>query len=327
MVTERINTVSGDELMEMDLEPIGFTVEDLIPHGFHIVAGQPKAGKSWLLLLLCLKVSSGETFFGHDTQKGTVLYLCLEDSFTRIRQRLGYLTEDPPANLHFAIMANSLSAGLVDQIELFLYDHPGTRLVVIDTLQKIRNGTGDNYYSSDYKDIGSLKSISDRYGITILAVQHLRKQYDSDPHLMVSGSTGLTGAADGTYVLQKTDINSSEAKLYIRGRDMKEQVLTLHFDKDTCEWECRGSDTPGGNAMKEDPAMQMLIHYLIQNSAFEGTASELIELLNLPVTSNILPKRLNKYQRELKKEGITFERRRTGERREIILSYTPLSDQ
>lgn len=102
-----------------------------------------KIGKSWMLLLLCLKVARGEPFWNYETEKGTVLYLCLEDSFNRIQQRLLSFTDDAPPNLHFAIMVKSLSEGLREQIELFIAEHPDTNLIVIDTLQKVRDMGGD----------------------------------------------------------------------------------------------------------------------------------------------------------------------------------------
>ena len=324
MPTEKIKTVSGEELLKMDLPPLRYVAKGFIPQGLHIVAGLPKAGKSWLLLLLCLKVSKGEPFWNYTTEKGTVLYLCLEDSFNRIQQRLGDLTDEAPPNLHFAIMASSLAEGLTEQIEMFITEHQDTNLIVIDTLQKVRDAPGDSYYASDYKDIGTLKAIADQKGITILCVQHLRKQHDSDPHLMVSGSTGLTGAADGSYVLQKPDINSTEGRLYIRGRDVEERILTIHFNRETCEWEFIGGDTPAEDAMKNDPVIKVLIAYLQREKEFLGTASELVELLQLQTRSNVLSKRLNQYERELQKIGIEFIKTRTGERREILLTYTPL---
>ena len=255
----RLKTVSGSELLQMDLPPTKFLVKDFLPQGLHLVAGLPKAGKSWLLLLLCLKVAKSEPFWHYQTEKGTVLYLCLEDSFNRVYQRLGDLTEDAPDNLHFAIMADSLADGLLSQIEMFITEHPDTNLIVIDTLQKVRAGAVDSYYASDYKDVGMLKSLAGQKGITILCVQHLRKQHDSDPHLMVSGSTGLTGAADGSYVLQKKDVNSTEGRLFIRGRDMEEKVLNVHFNRETCEWEYVGGDTSAEDEMKSAPVMHALI--------------------------------------------------------------------
>ena len=94
MKTEKIKTVSGNDLLKMDLPDLKFPVEGFLPQGLHILSGLPKAGKSWMLLLLCLRVSEGEPFWLYQTNRGTVLYLCLEDSFNRIQQRLGILTED-----------------------------------------------------------------------------------------------------------------------------------------------------------------------------------------------------------------------------------------
>ena len=79
--------------------------------------------------------------------------LCLEDSLNRIQQRLMDLTEDAPENLHFATLSKSLSDGLCEQIEEFITEHPDTNLVIIDTLQKVRENSGEsNLYATDYKD-------------------------------------------------------------------------------------------------------------------------------------------------------------------------------
>ena len=319
----RLKTLNGSELLQMDLPPTKFVVQSFLPQGLHLVAGLPKAGKSWLLLFLCLKVAKGEAFWNYRTEKGTVLYLCLEDSFNRICQRLSDLTEDAPDNLHFAVMANSLADGLLSQIEMFITEHADTNLIVIDTLQKVRAGSVDSYYASDYKDIGLLKSVADQNGITILCVQHLRKQHDSDPHLMVSGSTGLTGAADGSYVLQKEDVNSTEGKLFIRGRDIEEKVLTVHFNRETCEWEYVSGETPAEDAMKGDLVMRTLISFLQSEKEFQGQASELAERLQLTVKGNVLSRKLNRYEKELRDIGVEFIKSRTGQKRELLLIYSP----
>lgn len=322
MSKEKIRTVTGDELLKMDLPPLRYSVHGFLPQGLHILAGLPKAGKSWLLHLLGLKVSQGEKFWNFTTEKGTVLYLCLEDSFSRVQQRLSMLTDEAPPNLHFAIMAPTLSDGLIPQIQQFVAEHPDTILVIIDTLQKVRDGTGDNYYASDYKDIGRLKAIADEKAIAILYVQHLRKQYDSDPHLMVSGSTGLTGAADGSYVLQKPDIKSTEAKLYVRGRDVEEMVLTIHFNSDTCQWEYVCGDTPMSDAMKNDTDMTALIHFLTEAREYRGTASGLADKLGKGLTGNVLSRKLNRYQKELLDQGVQIDRSRSGTQRELHLAMT-----
>ena len=67
-----------------------------------------------------------------------MLYLCLEDSYSRIQNRLLDITDDTPPNLFFATMSEKLHSGLEQQIERFLTSHPDTALIVIDTLQRIR---------------------------------------------------------------------------------------------------------------------------------------------------------------------------------------------
>lgn len=60
-------------LLENPLEQPGWVVEDLVPCGLTLIAGDPKIGKSWFGLDLALCVASGEPFWGFATAKGTVL--------------------------------------------------------------------------------------------------------------------------------------------------------------------------------------------------------------------------------------------------------------
>ena len=67
-------------------------------------------------------------------------------------------------NLHFSVTAGKVGSGLDDQLQRFINEHPDTKLIIIDTLQKIRESGGDNYsYASDYEIITQLKKFTDRY--------------------------------------------------------------------------------------------------------------------------------------------------------------------
>ena len=323
-MSKKIKTINGSELLEMDLPPINFVVENFLPQGFHILAGTPKVGKSWLLLSLCLQVSKGESFWNLPTKQGSVLYLCLEDSVNRIQQRLLELTENAPENLHFATHSESLSGGVIEQIETFIAEHSDTVLIVIDTLQKIRDGASEgSVYTADYKDISMLKEIADKYSVTVLGVQHLRKQPNSDPHLMVSGSTGLIGAADGSYILKKDDPLDTKAKLFIRGRDIEENIFSLEFSKDSCQWEFISSETPDEEDLKTDTTMCSLIEFIQAENSFQGTASELADKLGDNIKPNVISRKLKRFEKELGEIGIEFLKFRTGEKRELLLTYTP----
>ena len=135
----KLETITAEDLQNRTYEPTHFLVDELIPEGLHILAGAPKIGKSWLALWLCLCVAQGQPLWNFATTQGEVLYLSLEDSFQRIQTRLFDLTADAPSTLHFAIMADTLKRGLEQQIEQFLTEHPDTKLVVIDTLQRVRS--------------------------------------------------------------------------------------------------------------------------------------------------------------------------------------------
>lgn len=186
LMTKRLETISGEELMNTPLEETRMIVQGLIPQGLHILGSAPKFGKSWLVLRMCVRIAMDENVWDFKTEKGTALYLCLEDSKCRIQNRLFYITDNAPGNVHFAPMADTIGGGLIKQIELFIPDYPDTNFIAIDTLQRVRNPSGDiNAYANDYKNINILKGIADKHKIAILLVHHLRKQGDDDPMNML----------------------------------------------------------------------------------------------------------------------------------------------
>lgn len=216
-----LETITGQQLMDIELKEPRVIIENILPSGLHILTGSPKIGKSWLVLWLCQMIATGETVWGFKTTKGKVLYLCLEDKLPRIKSRLMSITENGSEATAFATETLPLGGGLVAQIENYIINNPETMLVVIDTLHQVRTLGSDNIsYANDYKDISALKSISDKHDIAIVCVHHLRKMKDDDPFNMISGFMGLSGSADGSYVLVRDNKMSSKAKLFITGRDI-----------------------------------------------------------------------------------------------------------
>ena len=321
-MVSNMKTIDAETLMTTVLPPTKFVVDRLLPEGLHILAGAPKVGKSWLALWLCLCVAKGEPVWDFAVTKGTVLYLCLEDSLTRIQNRLFQITEDAPDTLHFATLAGSIGCGLEDQLKNFLAEHPGTALVVIDTLQKVRQpGENANPYASDYRDITALKRLADDYGIAILLIHHLRKMNDEDPLNMISGTTGISGATDSSFVLKERKRGSGEATLYCTGRDIEYRELPLRFQKDTHTWvltEPMAEDAPG-----VDPEVTFLSAFLKGLRSFEGTATELSELLEVrtgeSIPPSVLSKKLVKYAGELEQNGIRIAAHRTRDSRTLSI--------
>ena len=192
-----LNTVSMTELYDTVYPPRRPIVNDLLYSGTYLFVGAPKVGKSFFMGQLAYHVAMGLPLWEYEVHQGTVLYLALEDDYARLQRRLSRMFGvEETSNLYFATQAKSVSEGLDQQLEGFIREHPDVRLIIIDTLQKVREIGGDRYsYASDYEIVTKLKTFSDRYGICLLVVHHTRKMEAEDSFDMISGTNGLLGAA------------------------------------------------------------------------------------------------------------------------------------
>ena len=234
----KVKYLSATELMEKEFEPIRWTVPGLIPEGLILLAGKPKVGKSWLALHLCHAVAfeSGGYALGQiEVEPGKAVYYGLEDSERRLQERLkGISCGLPiPGNLFISNHLERLDAGGLEEIEAFLEDNPETRLVVIDTLARVkpRSRRNTDAYETDTEIMGGLQTLAMRRGITVLVVHHMRKNVKDADDVFdgVLGSTGLTGTADATVLVQRGR-QSKEIVMHITGRDVEEQQLSVRFD-------------------------------------------------------------------------------------------------
>ena len=230
--------ISARALQEMDFPPVSWVVRDLIPEGLTLLAGKPKLGKSWLALQLCHAIATGGEMLGRPVDQGAVLYAALEDNRRRLKARMS--KSAPPLSmwpeaLHFATEWERLDARGLQAFEAWVDRHPDARLLIIDTLATVRPTipARDSQYQADYAALRGLHGLANAAGIGIVVVHHVRKADADDPFDTVSGSTGLTGAADATLVLNKT---SEGTVLYGRGRDLAEFECAMSFDPGSCRW-------------------------------------------------------------------------------------------
>lgn len=268
-------------------------------------------------------LGKGEPLWSFAAQQCSVLYLCLEDSYQRIRWRLLDLMEDAPDTLHFSIIAEQLHGGLEQQIERFLLEHPDTGLVVIDTLQRVRGSGGSgNPYANDYRDIGALKALADKHRIAILLVHHIRKLKSDDPMDMISGTNGISGATDTNFVLMKTSRSKSTATLYCTGRDIEYRELNLEFGSETHFWNLLSDNSP--SVEQPDGQMLSLLSALLrQQSEISATAATLLKIIDPTnaegLTPNLLSRQIRKNVDTLGKNGIMVSFRKSNGERLICL--------
>ena len=217
---DAVQSSSMTELYDTVYPPRRPIVNDLLYSGTYLFVGAPKVGKSFFMGQLAYHVAMGLPLWEYEVHQGTVLYLALEDDYARLQRRLSRMFGvEETSNLYFATQAKSVSEGLDQQLEGFIREHPDVRLIIIDTLQKVREIGGDRYsYASDYEIVTKLKTFSDRYGICLLVVHHTRKMEAEDSFDMISGTNGLLGAADGAFIMQKKRRTDNTALLDIVGR-------------------------------------------------------------------------------------------------------------
>ena len=319
-----LHTVTLDELMDNVFEGKSAVIENLLYTGAYILAGAPKIGKSFLVAQIAHHVSTGQELWGCKVHQGTVLYLALEDDFQRIQNRMFmmYGVNDTP-NLHFATAAGKIGNGLDEQLENFMREHSDTKLIIIDTMQKIREVGGEAYsYASDYEIVGKLKQFADKHCICVLTVHHTRKQPARDAFEMISGTTGLLGCADGSLLMQKKKRTALEATIDVVGRDQQDQILYLKKDPETQIWNLERMETEP-HREPPDPVLEAVAKLVsAERQEWTGSPSELAAAVQVGMAANALTKYLNvKSGRLLDEYHVSYENRARHAGRQVKLTY------
>ncbi len=322
----KIEPIDCETLVDMNLPRNIFCVDGLISQGVTILAGPPKIGKSWLVLDICMCVAKGEPLWGMPAHQGKVLYLCLEDNYSRIQSRVNDITAEPSCELEVSVTAPTLNNGLIEQLEHYCRENKNIRLIAIDTLQMVRDNNAELSYGNDYSDIEKFKKLADEFGISIILVHHLRKQGASDPHAMISGTTGLTGAADSSLVFRKDEYKEGVNILYCRGRSIQERNLKLKFSKEDCRWEMMENSLDEPELTLTDE-MRILIQFMQRHLVFRGGNTELVEEIKNEFSKfNTTPQKLKqqmiKFRYLLEDYGVYFSSSRSNGKRTVEISYS-----
>ncbi len=321
---KKFKTVSTAELYTKEIEQTPFIIEDILPMGLTILGGMGKIGKSWLAFWLSMQVAKGQPVWGFETSKGTTLYLAFEDNEERIQNRLYMLSdelENTPNNAYVCIEISKMGGELEDRIKNFLKEHKDTKLIIIDTLQKIRGNTESNYIS-DYEDITTLKNLAYEYNIGIVVIHHLRKQKDSDVFNQLTGSTGLQGAADTMIVLEQDSRGDKFATLNVVGRDVQRRELKLERGDENI-W-LKISDSLSESSLNDLNFINAVGIFMSDKDKYSRTATELSSLLSLNSDDNfsnkVISSNFKRLSKQLKKCGITCSFHRTGSARKIEIT-------
>jgi AAA domain len=238
----RQDAVTGAELQTMMFPPLRFVVPDIMPEGVALLAGKPKAGKSWMVLDLAIAATSDRYTLGEiKPEQGDVLYLALEDSLRRAQWRmtklLGACVKKWPERLTIKTEWKRVDQGGLDGIEQWARSVERPVMVIVDTLQRVRPIPSPSSkvtpYTLDYTALEGLQALAAKLQLLIVVITHVRKATADDVFDTVSGTLGLTAAADTLLVLGP---KNGLMTLCVRGRDVEEAEKAVRFDKGTCRW-------------------------------------------------------------------------------------------
>ena len=281
---------TAKELSEMRFEPINWLIKNLVPAGLTLLCGKPKVGKSWLSLDITLNVATCNKVANYfePSQKVNTLYLSLEDHQRRLKSRINKIyTGAVPQNAFFYTNCPRLDDGGLDAIKEAIQKH-SAEVVIVDTLAKVRPAAKHNQqnYDADYEALSGLKKIADINNIAVIVVHHLRKMASDVPIDLVSGTLGLTGAADTILILQRDRrMSKTNTTLYCSGRDVPDTELAMTLGED-CVWQVLGdAEKFIGGDIKQD------IIGALEKSAFAVSPAQIANTCKKDIQQikNLLP--------------------------------------
>lgn len=290
---ENLTVFDAKSLMQKEFPEIYYPVEGLIPVGHTVMAAPPKTGKSWMCLQMGASIARGENFLCFHTKRSKVLYFALEDSEQFMQDRLKKVFTSPdqvPEDLHIVLGhgVRKLNKGFLKQLDAYLEMLPGVRVVIVDTLRFIRHSPARNVspYDHDYAIGNALKKYADARGIALVTITHTTKAKFSDDDLLnISGTNGLTGAADALIVISKEQRSQRQAMLFVDGRRVQQSRHQIIFDKEQFLWEyqCALSDDDSGDEERklqreymESSVRKAVLAIASNNESWRGSAGEVV---------------------------------------------------
>ena len=239
------NGIDMRSLMTEDIPPLKFAVKPILPEGLVCIAGRPKAMKSWQMLKLCFCVENGLNYLGHEVEQGNALYLALEDSKRRLKERTFKLKHNDVQNFPTTdIEAPYLNNGLEEDLQRWIDGVKNPKLIVIDTLARVKQRvSGFNKgtaYDQDNELLRRIQQLAITNGVCIAFITHLSKAQQDYSFDKITGSVGLQGMTDAMWLIDRGD-NSPNASITGRGRDILDFQYAVKWNDETMTYDFVGN--------------------------------------------------------------------------------------
>lgn len=341
---------TAKDLMETEIVKPDEIVKGLLPVGASILAGEPKCGKSFIVMQMVLAVASGMPFLGMETQKCRVLYCDLESPNWLHQQRLELLCNDESSLDNIDIITQSdreaigtLGEGFEDQLLSYLESHMDCKLIVIDTLGEIMTsktvdeiGNGGQY-AKEKEAYDRLIALARNRQVAIVVIDHTTKTVvDKDVFRSIRGTYATSGSYDTLMVLsipkQEGDRqNKRIRRLSVKGKAVAEQDICITLDEN---WEIEGASTSlqyeqskKERVYKSCDLAKYLKVALSNEGKIRGSASDILEILRAygyieDITPDALGKWLMSYKTIMMDvDNVLFTKKRIASKRIMELRY------
>lgn len=282
--------VDSSEYNLMIFKEINWLIENILPDkGFAAVSAKPKVGKTWLCYQVAFAKATGGALMGKQVDKCTVIYFDLETPGRSRKKRLLKFTNGQPipSGIKFIDTVRKINAGFQEDLEELLKQYPETKVVIVDTIKKIRNPRPTNVTENQHDDteIGALAKFVNDHDILLLGVNHNTKISNEDPFDNALGSISIQGSLDTILVItQEKDKcgRTTNTMLHVKGREVEEEHYSVSFDD--CRWSIVGKAEDVGQIQAKSDLLGNPITTTIktlisesENREWKGKSAEFIK--------------------------------------------------
>ena len=290
--------------------------------GLYCLVSNAKVGKSMFSLQLSNSIINGTQFLGHNTMPSPVLYISTESDFGQIQDRIKTLGLTFPKDSFFVIDRDGKGEVSIFDFEVDLMEfskYKNGKLVIIDMLKD--TNLGINYDINNYQDVGQkllpkLRSLCEKYNITILFTHHLNKNGK------ILGSTAFDAVVDGKLTLIENKNDKSLVRLNIINRDFSELDIQL---KKTQNQVFNVVDPIQDEEINSN--LILFIKYVVGKDDFDFTCREIVNKAGVMLTPKQFGRLLNSNKGLLEKEGIFITKDRNANNRFYHVHYEEPIDE
>tara|TARA_B110000008_G_scaffold16961_1_gene15822 strand:+ start:438 stop:1367 length:930 start_codon:yes stop_codon:yes gene_type:complete len=225
---DQFEVTSAMELLGQEIDELQFLLDPILPSiGLAMLAGPPKAGKSWF----CLDIAQQLTDEGHE-----VYYIAAEDNSRRLKERLEQKAFKFPQNLkiHAGLSQPHPVPRGKDAITYIeeIYKKYKPNCIIVDTVASVLKPTANTKnYDVTVQEYEALRQLAANLGIAILVVHHTKKQtdYTQTPIEQILGSTGISATVETLMIMQNIS-GKRDRSLFVTGKDVEQDEFLLKWN-------------------------------------------------------------------------------------------------